>query len=120
MGRMNEPDVYLDHYNIRTLSILRLRNKFARLANALVAENKADSALMVLDRCMELMPVDKVPHEFMLLSVLNLITWQELLSRAMRYSKITSILFHLKWIITFLFQGGLPFIQIWKNALRCS
>jgi hypothetical protein len=68
-GRMNEPDVYLDHYNIRTLSILRLRNKFASLANALVAENKADSALMVLDRCMELMPVDKVPHEFMLLSV---------------------------------------------------
>ncbi len=68
-GRMNEPDVYLDHYNIRTLSILRLRNKFARLANALIEENKVDSAVMVLDRCMELMPVDKVPHEFMLLSV---------------------------------------------------
>ncbi len=68
-GRMNEPDVYLCHYNIRTLSILRLRNKFARLANALVEENKPDSALMVLDRCMELMPVNKVPYEFMLLSV---------------------------------------------------
>ena len=68
-GRMNEPDVYLDHYNIRTLSILRLRNKFARLANALVEENKPDSAIMVLDRAMELMPTHKVPHEFMLLGV---------------------------------------------------
>jgi hypothetical protein len=68
-GRMDEPDVYLDHYNIRTLSILRLRSKFARLANSLVAENRPDSAIMVLDRCMELMPVDKVPYEFMMLSV---------------------------------------------------
>ena len=68
-GRMNEPDVHLCHYNIRTLSILRLRNKFARLANALTEENRPDSAIMVLDRCMELMPVDKVPYEFMMLSV---------------------------------------------------
>ncbi len=68
-GRMNEPDVYLCHYNIRTLGILRLRTKFARLANTLVEENKPDSALMVLDRCMELMPLDKVPYEFMILSV---------------------------------------------------
>ncbi|MFO7924374.1 MAG: DUF2723 domain-containing protein [Bacteroidales bacterium] len=68
-GRMNEPDVHLCHYNIRTLSILRLRNKFARLANALTEQNKPDSAVMVLDRCMELMPPDKVPYEFMILSV---------------------------------------------------
>lgn len=68
-GRMNEPDVHICHYNIRTFSILRLRNKFSRLANALTNENRADSALMVLDRCMELMPVDKVPYEFMMLSV---------------------------------------------------
>ena len=68
-GRMNEPDVHLCHYNIRTLSILRLRNKFARLSNALVEEGRVDQALMVLDRCMELMPPDRVPPEFMLLSV---------------------------------------------------
>ncbi len=68
-GRMNEPDVHMCHYNIRTLSILRLRNKFSRLANALVEENKPDSAVMVLDRCMELMPVDKVPYDFLILSV---------------------------------------------------
>ncbi len=68
-GRMNEPDVYLDHYNIRTLSILQLRNKFSRLAIALAREDDNERAVRVLDRCMELMPTDRVPHEFMLLSV---------------------------------------------------
>lgn len=38
-------------------------------SNALVEENKPDSAIMVLDRAMELMPTHKVPHEFMLLGV---------------------------------------------------
>ncbi len=68
-GRMNEPDVHMDHYNIRTFSILRLRNKFARLANALVEEGDTERALRVLDRAMELMPTDRIPHEFLLLSV---------------------------------------------------
>ncbi len=68
-GRMNEPDVHLCHYNIRTLSILRLRHKFARLANALTEEGDTLRAVRVLDRCMELMPTDRVPYEFMMLSV---------------------------------------------------
>jgi hypothetical protein len=68
-GRMEQPDVYLDHYNIRTLSILQLRNKFARLANSLSGEDDRERAIRVLDRCMELMPTHRVPHEFMLLSV---------------------------------------------------
>ncbi len=70
-GRMNEPDVHLCHYNIRTLSILRLRNKFARLANALTEEGDPERAIRVLDRCMELMPVERVPYEFMLMSVVE-------------------------------------------------
>ena len=70
-GRMNEPDVHLCHYNIRTLRILRLRNKFARLANALTEEGDPERAIRVLDRCMDLMPVDRVPYEFMVLSVVE-------------------------------------------------
>lgn len=70
-GRMNEPDVHLDHYNIRTLSILRLRNKFARLANALTEEGDTLRAINVLERGMELMPTDKVPYEFMMLSMIE-------------------------------------------------
>jgi hypothetical protein len=62
-GRMEEPDVHLDYYNIRTLSVIKLRNKFSRLAEGLIAENKLDSAVVALDRCMELMPHPKVPYD---------------------------------------------------------
>jgi hypothetical protein len=62
-GRMNEPDVYLDYYNIRTLSVIKLRNNFTQLARELLKEHKKDSAIMVLDKCMELMPNEKVPYD---------------------------------------------------------
>ncbi|MFC2112349.1 DUF2723 domain-containing protein [Bacteroidota bacterium] len=62
-GRMEQPDVYLDFYNVRTLSVIKLRNKFTRLANELIALNKLDSAEIVLDRGMELMPHPKVPYD---------------------------------------------------------
>jgi hypothetical protein len=62
-GRMEKEDVHLDYYNIRTLSVIKLRNKFTRLASQLVDEQKLDSARLVLDRCMELMPHPKVPFD---------------------------------------------------------
>ncbi|MBN2613741.1 MAG: DUF2723 domain-containing protein [Bacteroidales bacterium] len=62
-GRMNEPDVYLDDFHVRTLSIVRLRNRFARLASQLLAEGKTDKAVEVLDRVMELAPHEKVPFD---------------------------------------------------------
>jgi hypothetical protein len=62
-GRMEEPDVYLDFYNVRTLSVVKLRNSFTRLANALISEGKSDSARLVLDRCVQLMPEEKVPYD---------------------------------------------------------
>jgi len=62
-GRMEQPDVYLDYYNIRTLSVIKLRNKFNRLANELIQVNRMDSAVLVLDRGLELMPHPKVPYD---------------------------------------------------------
>jgi hypothetical protein len=62
-GRMEQPDVYLDYYNIRTLSVIKLRNKFTRLANELIEINKIDSAVLALDRSMELMPHPRVPYD---------------------------------------------------------
>ncbi len=62
-GRMEQPDVHLDYYNIRTLSVIKLRNKFTRLANELIQVNKMDSAALALDRCLELMPHPKVPYD---------------------------------------------------------
>ncbi len=68
-GRINEPDVHLCHYNLRTIRVLRLRQKFSRLANSLLEENKRDSAVVVLDKAMELMPANRVPNDFMMLGV---------------------------------------------------
>ena len=62
-GRMNEPDVYLDFYNKRTFSVIKIRNNFTRLAKELMQQGKEDSAIVVLDRCMELMPSERVPYD---------------------------------------------------------
>ncbi len=61
-GRMNAPDVYLDYYTRRTITIIKVRNLFARLAMSLVQEGKKDSAVAVLDRSVELLPKDKLPY----------------------------------------------------------
>ena len=63
-GRMNAPDVYLDQFHKRTLNVLRFRNVFVQLAQSLITENKKDSAIKVLDKCMELTPSTKVPHDY--------------------------------------------------------
>ncbi len=62
-GRMNEPDVYLDYYTRRTLSVIRVRNNFARLAIELAEQGKKDSAIAVLDRCLYLLPQEKMRHD---------------------------------------------------------
>ncbi len=62
-GRMNQPDVYLDDFHLRTLSIIRLRNRFVRLANKLIEEQKTEKAIKVLDRIVELTPYNKVPYD---------------------------------------------------------
>ena len=61
-GNMNKPDVYLDENNMRMS--MNVRNNFVRLADALIDEGKADSAVAVLDRCNELTPNEKVPYNY--------------------------------------------------------
>lgn len=68
-GRMNKPGVYLDETNIRMAS--NFRNNFSRLANTLIEENKTDSALLVLDKCMEILPHESVPFNFMIIPVIE-------------------------------------------------
>lgn len=58
-GNMNDPKVYLDENNIRMLS--NFRNDFARLAAQLNRENKTDSAVKVLDKSFQVMPIEQVP-----------------------------------------------------------
>ncbi len=68
-GNVNDQKVYIDENNQRMIS--STRNIFARLALQLVEEEKKDSALTVLDRCMELFPGDRIPHNFFSLQLIT-------------------------------------------------
>ena len=59
-GNMGDPDVYLDENIRRTIQIVKLRNTFGRLAIALKQEGKDDKAIEVLNRCLEILPIEKV------------------------------------------------------------
>ncbi len=62
-GRMNEPDVHMDYYSIRTLSVIRFRNLHVRLAMELLGIGEQEKAIEVLDRCMELAPHSVLPYD---------------------------------------------------------
>ncbi|MFH2094934.1 MAG: DUF2723 domain-containing protein [Bacteroidota bacterium] len=66
-GNIQDPDVYLDENNLRMT--MNLRNNFARLADQLLFEGKRDSAVAVLDRCMEVMPKETVPYNVFVIGV---------------------------------------------------
>lgn len=70
-GRINEPDVFIDHNVQRTAMVLKLRNSFSRLAKKLIEEGKKDSALKVLDRAVKLLPHPKFPYDFFMFGIIE-------------------------------------------------
>jgi len=62
-GRMNAEDVQLDYYTIRTMSVIRFRNTYTRLAMLLLQDGDRERAVKVLDRCMELAPSRVLPYD---------------------------------------------------------
>ena len=68
-GGIEENEIYFDENNVRMFS--NLRSSFGRLAEKLIEENKKDSAIMVLDRCMELFPDEKIPFNNTLIPVIR-------------------------------------------------
>ena len=63
-GNMNDSTVYLDDFHVRTMSIVRLRNRFVRLADELIRQGDFERAKRVLDKCYELTPPDKIPYDY--------------------------------------------------------
>lgn len=59
-GGIENHNVYLDE-NV-TGMYTNFRNNFGRLAMALISENKKDSAKIVLDKCIKLLPDEKIPY----------------------------------------------------------
>ncbi len=70
-GGMNDPKVYLDDFHVRTVSIIRLRNRFLQLAGELIIRDDTARAIQVLDRCLELTPDNKIPFDHTLIQIAN-------------------------------------------------
>ncbi|MDI3526267.1 MAG: hypothetical protein PWR03_450, partial [Tenuifilum sp.] len=85
---INDPKVYLDENKLRIIS--NYRNLFARLANALIDEGKKDSAKLVLNRCMELIPPETVTLNYFALPLVEAYYRAGDMDNALKYSKIMS------------------------------
>ncbi len=66
-GGMKDPALYMDPETVRLTTGLRLN--MARLASSLVEENKKDSAVKVLDLCLQEMPDETIPYNFLMIAV---------------------------------------------------
>ncbi len=62
LDNFKDPRVYLDENHQRMA--INIRNNMGRLATALLDEGKKDSALHVLDKAMDVLPPDRVPHNY--------------------------------------------------------
>ena len=61
---VNNPKVWLDSQHLRTLSVVRARFIYTRLAMQLINEGMNERAVEVLHRALELFPATRVPYDF--------------------------------------------------------
>jgi hypothetical protein len=66
-GGMSTEGVYMDENNLRMT--MNLRNNFARLADALLAEGKTEEAKKALALCMKEMPRKNIPYNYFMLPI---------------------------------------------------
>lgn len=69
-GGINNPELYMDPETSRLTTSLRIH--ITRLAEALMEENKTDSAIAVLDKLVTEVPNETVPYNFLMISVAEL------------------------------------------------
>ena len=62
-GGANDPKVNIDYNHKRTITVIRARLSYARLAKELAAEGKNEKAIQVLDYCMEALPLSNIPYD---------------------------------------------------------
>jgi len=62
-GNINSSKVYIDE-NISRIG-LSIRSNFLRLAESLLDEGKRDSAVKVLDKCLEIVPNEKIKLDYL-------------------------------------------------------
>jgi len=69
-GKLNEDGVAVDRESKRNSAIAK--QDYIRLATSLLMENKNDSAIVVLDKCLEFFPVNKFPIDYYMIPVANI------------------------------------------------
>ncbi len=57
-GNIGDPGVYLDHTTRRQIEVLGIRRTFSQLANLVMDTGNPQQAEKVLDKCMELLPLE--------------------------------------------------------------
>jgi hypothetical protein len=62
-GGANDKKVDIDYNHRRTITVVKARLNYARLAMALSAEGKNEKAIEVLDFCMAALPLEKIPYD---------------------------------------------------------
>ena len=70
-GNISDPNIWLDENNLRMT--MNIRNNFSRLANRLIVEGKTEKATEVIDRCLEILPGEVVPHNGFSVGVLDVL-----------------------------------------------
>ena len=70
-GNMNDPGIWIDHTIDRTTSVIKIRNKFNRLAKQLIADGNNEKAIEVLDKCMEIMPANNFKYDLFILDIIE-------------------------------------------------
>lgn len=68
-GGIEEEDVYLDENCIRMFS--NIRHNFGSLAEVLIKQGKSDSARVVLDKCLDLIPDSRIPFDVYMLGMVE-------------------------------------------------
>lgn len=67
----NDPDTYIDYYQRRTLTVVRARLNYARLALSLAEAGDNEKATEVLENCMSLFPVSKLGFDIYFSDVIS-------------------------------------------------
>jgi len=62
-GGANKKGVDIDYNHLRTLIVVKARLNYARLAKALSSEGKNEKAIETLNKCMEALPLEKIPYD---------------------------------------------------------
>ncbi|MCQ2975489.1 MAG: DUF2723 domain-containing protein [Bacteroidales bacterium] len=86
-GNMQDPSVTIEENNRRQINIIDVRGTFARLADQLIAENKTEKAINVLNRCLEILPSSQVAYDQTMLPVVEALYKAGMTDKAVQISE---------------------------------